>query len=284
MRILLLLAMLSLARGAPGPWSPEPPRESAQGFVCGAPRALCGDNLPAGVARPSPTAPGMMHLVSCKNAAPAASNPCLMGAPQLRQNQPSPLSTNLRFALICEQQTCLCGTPCDHLLRACPAGRWRVWLIRLLCRMHDVWTCMAAVAAHPSVHDYSCNSFFLLACLPAGVTCEKGPGWCEPGYYCGYRLKHDSTYTGNTVESIKEIKSPDGDQRCRPLGGCGQVGGECCPSNADAPHTNTTDKLARKPFCKDGNICVWNSSDAAATPTYAGVRGETRQTSHACCF
>jgi hypothetical protein len=123
-----------------------------------------------------------------------------------------------------------------------------------------------------------------LACLPAGVTCEKGPGWCEPGYYCGYRLNHDSTYTGNTVESIQEIKSPDGDQRCRPLGGCGQVGGECCPSNADAPHTNTTDKLARKPFCRDGNICVWNSSDAATTPTYAGVRGETRQTSHACCL
>lgn len=56
-KILLLLAMLSLARGAPGPWSPEPPRESAQGFVCGAPQALCGDELPAGVARPSPTAP-----------------------------------------------------------------------------------------------------------------------------------------------------------------------------------------------------------------------------------
>jgi len=47
--------------------------------------------------------------------------------------------------------------------------------------------------------------------LPAGVTCTQGPGWCQPGYYCGYRLDRGAG-------------RPAGDQRCRPLDNCGRAG------------------------------------------------------------
>jgi hypothetical protein len=93
--------------------------------------------------------------------------------------------------------------------------------------------------------------------IPEGTTCPKGARWCTAGHYCGY----------------------EGDgSKCTPLPkNCGKAGYECCPSNAETPHTSTTKALDREPFCKDGSTCAYNSMALylSETPdTYAGVKGE----------
>jgi len=76
--------------------------------------------------------------------------------------------------------------------------------------------------------------------IPAGVSCPKGPGYCQPGYFCGWE---------------KNTKEPS---RCLPIpNNCGKAGSPCCPSNTDSPHTSNDDKLNRKPFCKDGSTCFY---------------------------
>ena len=78
------------------------------------------------------------------------------------------------------------------------------------------------------------------AAIPAGVTCPKGKGWCQAGYFCGWEE--------NALQQ----------SRCLPLPEkCGTAGNSCCPSNTDSPHTSMEDKLTRKPFCKDGSTCFY---------------------------
>ena len=99
--------------------------------------------------------------------------------------------------------------------------------------------------------------------IPDGKKCEKGAGWCESGFYCGY----DATTTEPS--------------RCLPVPkDCGKAGQPCCPSNSDSPHSGSTeDKLQRKPFCKDPNsYCFYyalmdglNNGDL-----YAGNKGGLR--------
>jgi hypothetical protein len=55
--------------------------------------------------------------------------------------------------------------------------------------------------------------------IPEGKKCEKGPGWCEPGYFCGFET--------TTAEPSKCLPIPKD---------CGKAGNPCCPSNKGA-HT-----------------------------------------------
>lgn len=96
--------------------------------------------------------------------------------------------------------------------------------------------------------------------LPEGVSCERGAGWCQPGYYCGYPLDRWTSAQYITCQPVPED--------------CGPAGKPCCPSNADMPHTDETDKLSRKPFCRDGNTCLFDYLDQSTTPALGGVRGE----------
>lgn len=77
--------------------------------------------------------------------------------------------------------------------------------------------------------------------IPASVTCDKGQGWCQPGYYCG---SSDNTMVGPS----KCLEIPKD---------CGLPGKPCCPSNANRPHTSVDDKLKKQPFCKNGATCFF---------------------------
>lgn len=50
--------------------------------------------------------------------------------------------------------------------------------------------------------------------IPEGKKCEKGAGWCESGYYCGFEA--------TTAEPSKCLPLPKD---------CGKAGSPCCPSN-----------------------------------------------------
>jgi hypothetical protein len=66
------------------------------------------------------------------------------------------------------------------------------------------------------------------------VTCEKGPGWCQPGYYC----------CRNTTDSWGFSTGPE---LCKPIPkDCGKAGYPCCPSNTDAPHGRDTRREQRR--------------------------------------
>jgi hypothetical protein len=96
--------------------------------------------------------------------------------------------------------------------------------------------------------------------VPAGVTCPKGAGWCTAGYYCGRDRKGDS--------KVKCMHLPEN---------CGTAGYDCCPSNAETPHTSDTDTSNRTPFCKDGSTCVFNPDSrwtSISPDPHEGVRGE----------
>lgn len=89
--------------------------------------------------------------------------------------------------------------------------------------------------------------------IPKNVTCEKGPGWCEPGYHCSQ-------------------EGPGGIQ-CLPVPkDCGKAGNQCCPSNADVPHNDASDKAqtSREPFCRDGSTCWYDYLNFRRQP-YVGV-------------
>jgi hypothetical protein len=93
--------------------------------------------------------------------------------------------------------------------------------------------------------------------IPKGTTCPKGAGWCTAGHFCGYT---------------------DAGSRCLPLPkSCGKAGYECCPSNAETPHTSTTKALDREPYCKDGSTCAYNSMEPYLSENpdiYTGAKGE----------
>jgi hypothetical protein len=94
--------------------------------------------------------------------------------------------------------------------------------------------------------------------IPAGVTCDKGPGYCQPGYFCGWEQ--------NTGEPSKCLPVP---------AKCGQAGNPCCPSNTKTPHTSNEDKLKREPYCSDGSTCFF-FRPMAGLPNgdiYAGNKG-----------
>lgn len=97
--------------------------------------------------------------------------------------------------------------------------------------------------------------------IPAGITCPKGPGWCQPGYYCG-----------------KEGSSVGGVSQCRLVPkDCGKAGKPCCPSNANTPHTSSTEKESRKPFCTDGSYCYYSIEPLTMiNDVYTGVTSECR--------
>jgi hypothetical protein len=94
--------------------------------------------------------------------------------------------------------------------------------------------------------------------IPAGVTCDKGPGYCQPGYFCGWEQ--------NTGQP----------SRCLPLPAkCGTAGNPCCPSNTKTPHTSNDDKLNRQPYCSDGSTCFFFRPLAGLNngDIYAGNKG-----------
>jgi hypothetical protein len=103
--------------------------------------------------------------------------------------------------------------------------------------------------------------------IPANVTCEKGPGWCQPGYYCG-RNETDS-WGGSS-----------GPKLCKPVPKeCGEAGHPCCPSNTDDPHGKDTPREQRLPFCRDGSSCFYERlslPDIYASP-YSGALGRLLQ-------
>jgi hypothetical protein len=100
--------------------------------------------------------------------------------------------------------------------------------------------------------------------VPADANCQKGPGFCQAGHYCGYRWT-----SGGSRSDIP---------RCLPLPkDCGTSGNECCPSNKDSPHLSIEDKLKRQPTCTDGSHCFYylgeSDSDESNDP-YAAIKGE----------
>jgi len=123
--------------------------------------------------------------------------------------------------------------------------RISVWIpsLFLLCLL---WNCQASRVLQASTavdqSAFECGKPLgpCGSAIPAGVSCTKGPGYCQPGYFCGWE--------NNTKEP----------SRCLPIpANCGKAGSPCCPSNADSPNTSNDDKLNRKPFCKDGSTCFY---------------------------
>lgn len=103
--------------------------------------------------------------------------------------------------------------------------------------------------------------------IPANVTCEKGPGWCQPGYYCG-RNETDSWGGSSGPELCKPVPKE-----------CGKAGHPCCPSNTDAPHGKDTPREQRLPFCRDGSSCFCerlSPPDIYVSP-YSGALGRLLQ-------
>jgi hypothetical protein len=96
--------------------------------------------------------------------------------------------------------------------------------------------------------------------IPAGFTCPKGPGWCQPGYYCG-----------------KQGTSSSGVSLCRPVpANCGKAGKPCCPSNAKTHHTSSTNKDDRLPFCTNGSLCYYSIEPLSMiNDVYTGVASES---------
>lgn len=91
--------------------------------------------------------------------------------------------------------------------------------------------------------------------IPAGVTCTKGPGWCAPGFFCGWNQ--------TTAEA----------SRCLPLPkDCGKVGKACCPSNYKTPHTQFDDQFSRLPMCTDPDTAcfyfAWQRGPGMSAPDY----------------
>jgi hypothetical protein len=74
-------------------------------------------------------------------------------------------------------------------------------------------------AAQASPENFECGKPNMPCglAIPEGNKCEKGPGWCEPGYFCGFET--------TTAEP----------SRCLPIPrDCGKAGKPCCPSNKGA--------------------------------------------------
>lgn len=118
----------------------------------------------------------------------------------------------------------------------------------------------------PSATAFACGKPGALCgnSIPEGVQCNKGAGWCEPGYYCG-RPKG----TINTT--------------CLPVPkDCGKAGKLCCPSNAVRPHrANRTgiDPVTGKqedhrPFCRDGSTCYYDLNLLSTVESPAVLVGE----------
>jgi hypothetical protein len=127
--------------------------------------------------------------------------------------------------------------------------------------------CIAPAAAADSA-ALECGKPYALCgnSIPAGVQCDKGAGWCEPGYYCGFS------------------KDPRGTM-CLPVPkDCGRAGNKCCPSNADKPHrANSTGidpvtgkEEVREPFCRDGSTCFYDSQSFVRARAPAAIIGENR--------
>jgi hypothetical protein len=101
--------------------------------------------------------------------------------------------------------------------------------------------------------------------IPKGVQCDKGAGWCEPGFFCGF--SRDSR--GSTCLPVPKD--------------CGRAGNKCCPSNADKPHrANRTgiDPVTGKeelhePFCRDGSTCFFDSQTFVSAQAPAAIIGES---------
>jgi hypothetical protein len=94
--------------------------------------------------------------------------------------------------------------------------------------------------------------------LPKGAKCPNGPGWCQSGYFCGWR---DNTAQPSTCLPVP----PD----------CGKAGKDCCPSNTYKPHTKPDDIFNLKPFCTDGSYCFYFAPQQGLDngDFYAGVKG-----------
>lgn len=111
-----------------------------------------------------------------------------------------------------------------------------------------------------TAESFECGRPFMPcgSAIPAGKTCSQGPGWCQPGYHCGYEV--------TTAEPSKCLPLPEN---------CGKAGHACCPSNADIPHASLQDKLDRKPFCTDGSYCFFHAPEPGLDngDVFAGNKG-----------
>lgn len=77
-----------------------------------------------------------------------------------------------------------------------------------------------------------------------------------PGYYCAAE--------NNTAPS-KCLAIP---------ADCGIAGNPCCPSNTEAPHNASIQKIDKKPFCRDGSTCFYDPTAPLLTlDIYAGIPG-----------
>jgi hypothetical protein len=95
--------------------------------------------------------------------------------------------------------------------------------------------------------------------IPAGVLCEMGPGWCQPGYFC------------SKTNASNILRQQTAQELCLPVPkDCGKAGQPCCPSNTDAPHDKAAPQQQRLPFCRDGSSCFFDSLELPDVGTYSG--------------
>jgi hypothetical protein len=167
-----------------------------------------------------------------------------------------------QFCVIC----CLLCLQRYHNSSMSPiAARSLVYALALVC-------CLAVFSNYSLATAFECGAP-QAPCgidIPAGTTCPNGAGWCTAGHYCGH------------VEQVR----PENGSRCLPLPeNCGTAGYQCCPSNAETPHTSTTNNSDKQPFCKDGSICAYYDfylSPRFTPDIYAGVPGERNLGLSAC--
>lgn len=117
---------------------------------------------------------------------------------------------------------------------------------------------LAAAVSSTSVHaaSFACGKRGALcgASAPTGVKCAKGPGYCDPGYFCGWTFSDT-----NKTTACMPVPKP-----------CGTDGQSCCPGNMVEAITNAT--ATPMPYCSDGSFCFYTPTPDASgwsSPPYS---------------